>query len=181
MTNTTKIASGFGLDIKFYEYNDAGTKTNLVCEIKFANESAISTTRGDPRWATGGKMKRNKVRFDDSYTGTWNITTQMATVQIYQLLAGGDPSQSATSVVFKSDPLDKTRYYIVEGTTVWKAEDGTVYAQTNTALKASVNSVYEVTYTGDGDPLSMSLQLALTENPSGEIYKTDFADTPEQE
>lgn len=171
--NTIKMANRYGLNLNFYKYDSSadvgGYKGALAYTVEFANECALEIT-GDAVYATGGQGRKRLIRFDNPMEGTFTISTQVSTMPLLALVTGEDPSTAdRKKVTFKNDNKAKTNYYVVEGETVYKSEDGTTYSEDIVLCKAVVNKNYSVSYSGDGDPQSIDVTFDLLENPDGEI------------
>lgn len=177
MENTTKIANRYGLNLKFYEYNEKGTLGDAeLALIDFANEVSLDLT-SEITWATGGQAHSNMIGFRDPIEGTLKISTQAVTNQLLNLITGGDVSQTSNKVSFKNtkDTISPKPYIIV-GETVWKDETGKTYAETITVFKACVKPGYSVTYTGTGDPQSLDVEFELGTNADGNVVDIERAD-----
>lgn len=83
-------------DLIFVDYNSKKPFMNL----DYANVSTTEMT-GESVFAFGGKGHPKKVQFAGERGGTLTIETQMQSVKLWQLITGGDASQSAKYVVRK--------------------------------------------------------------------------------
>ncbi len=177
LTNLTKMANRFGLDIEFYEYaSDGAVSGDPVATIDFANEVAMELT-SELTWATGGQAHANKIGFKDPTEGTFKISTQVVNMQVLKLAAGGDISDTTNKVEFLNDNASIIpKYYIIKGKTVWQGEDGVTYSETITAFKACVKPGYNVTYNGSGDPQSLDIEFELGTNDAGQLVTIERAD-----
>lgn len=177
ISNTTKMANRFGLDLEFYAYAADGTLGEApVAKIDFANEVSLELT-SDITWATGGQAHANMIGFKDPTEGTLTISTQVVNAQILALAAGGDVANATTTVSFKNDKENiMPTYYIIKGTTVWQGEDNTTYTESITAFKACVKPGYNVTYNGSGDPQSLDIEFELGTNDAGKVVDIVRAD-----
>lgn len=156
LTNTTKVANRFGVDLVFHEYGASATTGDIT--IDYANEVSFEIT-GDAVYATGGQGHKRLIGFNNPIEGSMTISTQIITQQLLALITADSTSGSST---FKSQ--DENKYYTVTGTTSWKAEDGTVYTETITVHKCFVRPNYSAAYTGDGDPHSIDINIELLED-----------------
>lgn len=173
MTNVTKMANRYGLDIEFYEYVADGVlaeEASAVATINFANEVSMELT-SEITWATGGQAHAKRIGFKDPTEGTIKISTQLVNMQLLKLAAGNeDISSEDGKVSFMNDKQSIIpKYYIIKGKTVWQGEDGTTYAETITAYKACVKPGYNVTYNGSGDPQSLDIEFELATNEAGQL------------
>ena len=84
MENTIKMANRYGLNLKLTNIKDE-TDTAV---IDFANEVSLEIS-GEITWATGGQGHVKMIGFKDPKEGTLKISTQVTTMQVMQLLAGG--------------------------------------------------------------------------------------------
>lgn len=171
--NQTIMANRYGLDLRFYEYNDAGTieeNATPVAVIDFANEVSMELS-SELIWATGGATHKNLVPFKNPTSGTFNINTQMVNTDILRLAAGQELTGGTTGKVsFNNDKASAMlKYYIIKGTTSWLDKEGTVYAETITVYKATVKPGYSVTYNGSGDPQSLQIAFELGTNGADQI------------
>lgn len=167
LSNTTKMANRFGLDLEFYAYVPSGEleeDATPVAVIDFANEISLEIT-GENVWATGGQAHANMIGFKDPSTGTLSISTQVQNLQILKLISNEDPSSETTTVSFKNDVNSlMPKYYIIKGKTVWQGEDGTTYNEDIIAYKASIQTNYNPTYNGSGDPATLEITFELGTN-----------------
>lgn len=178
LTNTTKVANRYGLDIEFYTYASDGTiETNAqpVAKIDFANEVSIELT-SEVTWATGGQSHSNMIPFKDPTEGTFKISTQVVNTQIMKLAAGVDISGTDNKVSFENKGSASPKFYIIKGKTVWQGEDGTTYNETITMYKACVKPGYSATYNGSGDPQSLDIEFELGTNESGKLVDFERSD-----
>ena len=100
--NTTQFANRYGLNIEIFASTDAEMKTALMT-IDFANVSDISLS-GDRTWATGGQDHANKIGFNNPIEGTFKLSTQIMTMELLNLMAGGTPGASTSRGVSPSPP-----------------------------------------------------------------------------
>ncbi len=171
---TTKIANRYGLDLVFHNIAD-GTDTTGDITIDFANEVSIEVT-GDAVYATGGQGHKRLIGFNNPLEGSMTISTQIITPSLMQLITADAESDTGTAV-FKS--RSDMSYYKVTGTTVWKDENGVTYDETITAYKCIVRPNYSASYTGDGDPHSIDVNVELLEDDTeGMISFTHADQTP---
>lgn len=172
LSNTTKMANRYGLDIEFYEYDSTGTiGDSPIATIDFANEVSIELT-SEVTWATGGQNHSNMIPFKDPTEGTFKISTQVVNMQVMALAAGIDIETNSNEVEFKNASGSASpKFYIIKGKTVWQGEDGTVYEETVIAYKACVKPGYSATYNGSGDPQSLDIEFELGTNAKGQLVK----------
>lgn len=178
LTNTTKMANRYGLDIEFYTYASDGTiesSTQPVAKIDFANEVSIELT-SEVTWATGGQSHSNMIPFKDPTEGTFKISTQVVNTQIMKLAAGVDISGTGNKVSFENKGSASPKFYIIKGKTVWQGEDGTTYNETITIYKACVKPGYSATYNGSGDPQSLDIEFELGTNENGKLVDFERSD-----
>lgn len=171
MTNTTKMANRYGLNL---------TLTNIADEedtavIDFANEVSLEVT-GEITWATGGQGHVNMIGFRDPKEGTLTISTQVTNMQVMQLLAGGKLSEAGGKASFKDDAKIALKYYKIEGETVWQDEDGTIYNEKITAYKCLPKPNYSATYNGSGDPISLDIEFDLCVDKDGNFLDIERSD-----
>lgn len=171
MSNTTKMANRYGLDIVLTSLSDS-TKT---ATIDFANEVSIEVT-GEITWATGGQGHTKMIGFKDPKEGSIKISTQIVNMQILALLSDGNPFETNAKVSFKDDILVAPKYYKIEGKTVWQDESGNVYNETITAYKALVKPNYNAVYNGSGDPISIDLEFELASDSDGNFLDIERAE-----
>lgn len=162
MTNTTKMANRYGLNLVLTNIAD---ETDTAT-IDFANEVSLEVT-GEITWATGGQGHVNMIGFRDPKEGTLTISTQVTNMQVMQLLAGGDLNDTSGKASFKDDIKIKLKYYKIEGETVWQDEDGNVYNEKITAFKCLPKPNYSATYNGSGDPISLDIEFELSVDKDG--------------
>lgn len=162
MENTIKMANRYGLNLKLTNIKDE-TDTAV---IDFANEVSLEIS-GEITWATGGQGHVKMIGFKDPKEGTLKISTQVTTMQVMQLLAGGKLTDKGNKVSFKDDGKIAFKYYKIEGDTVWKDEEGVVYNEKVTVYKALVKPNYSVTYNGSGDPTSIDIEFELAVDKEG--------------
>lgn len=170
MENTQKIANRYGLNLKITNINDS-TDT---ATIDFANEVSIEIT-GDLVWATGGQKHGKLIGFKNPPEGTLKISTQVKNVALMHLLAGESLANTAKKVSF-TDESSLGRYYRIEGDTVWQDEAGNICSETITAYKCLVKPNYSVTYSGDGDPVSVDVEFELAVDSNNKFLDFDYAD-----
>ena len=162
MENTIKMANRYGLNLKLTNIKDE-TDTAV---IDFANEVSLEIS-GEITWATGGQGHVKMIGFKDPKEGTLKISTQVTTMQVMQLLAGGKLTDKGNKVSFKDDGKIAFKYYKIEGDTVWKDEEGVAYNEKVTVYKALVKPNYNVTYNGSGDPTSIDIEFELAVDKEG--------------
>lgn len=175
MTNTTQFANRYGLNVEIYASTDAQMETPLMT-IDFANVSDIDLS-GDRTWATGGQDHANRIGFNNPIEGTFKLSTQIMTMELLNLMAGGTPGSDTTVVVFENTPNSMPKYFIIKAETVWQDADGLTYAETLTFHKASPRRAFNISYSGDGDPTSVDVEFDLMQNTDGKVLTVEKADT----
>lgn len=167
ITNTTQFANRYGLNIEIYAHTDAAMAAPLM-EIDFANVSDVDLS-GDRTWATGGQDHSNKIGFNDPIQGTLKLSTQIMTMELLTLMAGGDISTAATTVTFANTANTTPKYYIIKAETVWQDADGQTYSETLTFHKACPKRAFNISYNGEGDPTSVDVEFDLLQNADGDV------------
>ena len=177
LTNTTKMANRYGLNLKLYEYSANGSfGETALATIDFANEVSLEIS-GDITWATGGQAHSNQIGFKDPYEGTLKVSTQIVNGEILKLVTNTALSETGNGVSFKNDAgAMAPKYYMIKGETVWQGEDGTTYTEEIKCYKACVKPGYSVTYNGSGDPQSLDVEFQLGANSAGKVVDIDRAD-----
>lgn len=177
LTNTTKMANRYGLDIEFYTYASDGTiAATPLAKIDFANEVSIELT-SEVTWATGGQSHSNMIPFKDPTEGTFKISTQVVNTQVMKLAAGVDLSGTDNKVSFENKKsVSSPKFYIIKGKTVWQGEDGTTYNEDIVIYKACVKPGYSATYNGSGDPQSLDIEFELGTNDNGKLVDFERSD-----
>lgn len=158
ITATTKIANRYGLNLTFHKITDTGTTNDVV--VDFANEVSIEVS-GDAVYATGGQGHKRLVGFNNPLEGSMTISTQIITPALMKLITA-ETGTTVGSNTFKS--RSDMPYYTITGTTVWKDTDGATHTETITAHKALIRANYSATYSGDGDPHSIDVNVELLED-----------------
>ena len=77
-----KPANRKGLNTRLYKYADG----SLFMNIPYANITAIDGS-ADRTYATGGQSQADMVGFDDPFSGTFKITTQIVPIELIALAA----------------------------------------------------------------------------------------------
>lgn len=171
-TKDTQLANRYGLNTALYDYAEYQEGTSQpVLSIDFVNISEIAIS-GDMVWATGGQAHGNKIGFNNPMTGTFKLSTQLMTNQLLALCAGQDIATTDKEVVFANTADGVTpKYFIIKSETVWQAEDGSKFSEDLTFCKALAKRALNITYNGEGDPVSVDIEFELAENDKGEILK----------
>lgn len=177
--NTTKLANRSGLSLKFYKYNkDAaadGFKGDLATTIDFANKCSLEIG-GETVWAASGSKKKF-IGFNNPLEGTFKISTQVSTMELLALVTGEDPAQALRKkITFSDNKNSNINFYVVEGETVYKDEDGITYLEDITLYKASIDRKYSVEYGDDGDPQSIDVTLNLIANGNNDVATVERDD-----
>lgn len=170
LTNTTKIANRFGIDLVFHPLTETGNTNDIT--IDFANEVSFEIT-GDAVYATGGRGHKRLIGFNNPIEGSMTISTQIVTPQLMALITA-DPNASVNGAAFRS--ADEAIYYSITGKTLWKDETGTRYEETMVAPRAFVRPNYSAAYTGEGDPHSIDINIELLEDPTDGMIKLGYAE-----
>jgi hypothetical protein len=175
ITKTTQFANRYGLNIEIYAATGA-TETPLMT-IDFANVSDISLS-GDRTWATGGQDHVNKIGFNNPIEGTFKLSTQIMTMELLSLMAGGTPGGTGdvTEVVFENSANTTPKYFLVKAETVWQDAAGVTYAETLTFHKACPKRAFNISYSGDGDPTSVDIEFDLMQDSDGKVLTVAKAD-----
>lgn len=179
LTNTTKMANRYGLDIEFYNYKSDGTVDGeAIAKIDFANEVGVELT-SEITWATGGQSHADMIPFKDPTKGTFKISTQVVNMQVMALAAGVElNAENLKKIEFQNKKgVSSPKFYIIKGKTVWQGEDGTIYEEIITAYKACVKPGYRATYNGSGDPQSLDIEFELGTNENGQVADFERADS----
>lgn len=171
LTNTTQIANRYGLDIEIFASTDTEMETPLMT-IDFANVSDL-TIDGDRVWATGGQDHANKIGFNNPMNGTFKLSTQIMTMELLNLMAGGTPGAATTSVVFENSTNSMPKYFIIRAKTVWQDADGLTYAETLKFHKVCPKRAFNISYSGDGDPTSVDVEFDLMQDKDGKLLTID--------
>lgn len=173
----SQVANRYGLNTKLYDYStyvkasDKSTVQPLIT-IDFANVSEVNIS-GDTTWATGGQSHGNIVAFNNPMTGSFKLSTQILTSELIAVMAGEDFSADSTEITFKNTALSTMpRYFVIVSDTVWQDKDGTVCDETLTFHKAMAKRAYNISYNGDGDPVSIDIEFELGQNDAGEVLTT---------
>lgn len=167
LTNVTEFANRYGLNVEIFAITDS-SMTSALMTIDFANVSDIELS-GDRTWATGGQSHANKVAFNDPIQGTFTLSTQIMTSQLLALMAGEDISSVTDTVVFKNTSNSMPKYYIIKAVTVWQDEDGNTYNETLTFHKACPQRALNISYNGEGDPVSVDVVFDLLEDDNHNV------------
>lgn len=162
LTTTTKMANRYGLNVSIYALDDTTMQTALMT-IDFANVSNIEVT-SDKVWATGGQDHANQIGFNNPLNGSFTLSTQIMTAEVLNLMAGGQAGSATSTIEFKNDATAAPKYYIIKAETVWQDDAGNTYAETMTFHKASPRKAINISYSGDGDPLSVDIVFDLLQN-----------------
>mgnify|MGYP003310335098 CR=1 FL=1 len=174
IASTTQFANRYGLNISIYASTDTSMSTALMT-IDFANVSDIDIS-GDRTWATGGQGHVNKIGFNDPVQGTFKLSTQLMTMELLNLMAGGTAGSGTTTVVFKNEANEVPKYYIIKAETVWQGADGATYDETMTFHKACPKRALNISYNGDGDPTSVDVEFDLLQDDNGKVLTIAKAD-----
>ena len=174
IASTTQFANRYGLNITIYAATDISMSDALMT-IDFANVSDIDIS-GDRTWATGGQGHVNKIGFNDPVRGTFKRSTQLMTMELLNLMAGGTAGSGTTTVVFENKANDVPKYYIIKAETVWQDAAGLTYDETMTFHKACPKRALNISYNGDGDPTSVDVEFDLLQDENGKVLTITKAD-----
>ena len=174
ITKTTQFANRYGLNIEIFASGDAELTTPLMT-IDFANVSDINLN-GDRTWATGGQGHVNKVGFNNPIEGTFKLSTQIMTMELLSLMAGGEIGTGATTVVFENTVNSMPKYFVIKAETVWQDADGHTYAENLTFHKACPKRALNLSYSGDGDPTSIDVEFDLMQDAAGKVLTVEKSD-----
>lgn len=161
-TASNKIANRYGLETKIYTYPKESNATPVLT-IDFANITDIELT-SDVIWATGNSNHDNQVPFDEPYQGSFTFQTQCVPLQLIALITNDTSVTSDTgSVTFKNDTNGSSSpaFYVMESNTMWKDTNGAILNETMKAYKARPRKNYSASYSGTGDPQSVSVVFDL--------------------
>lgn len=174
LTTTTKMANRYGLNVKIYDYTDT-TMATVLMTIDFANVSNIEVT-SDRVWATGGQDHANMIGFNNPLNGTFTLSTQVMTSELLNLMAGGTAGSATSTIEFVNSSTTAPKYYIVKAETVWQDDAGTTYSETMTFHKACPQRALNISYSGEGDPLSVDVVFDLMQNADKKLLTITKAD-----
>lgn len=174
IATTTQFANRYGLNISIYAADDT-TMASALMTIDFANVSDIDIS-GDRTWATGGQGHVNKIGFNDPVQGTFKLSTQLMTMELLNLMAGGEAGSGTTTVTFENKTNDAPKYYIIKAETVWQDAAGATYDETMTFHKACPKRALNISYNGDGDPTSVDVEFDLLQDDNGKVLTVTKAD-----
>ena len=181
MNKNIQFANRSGFNLKFYKYDSTRAEHGYKADeppliVDFVNSCTLETT-GDTVWATGGKGFKRLIGFDNPLEGTFNIETQITNTPVWAMIAGQDPANfDPKNIKFTNKTGKRKFYYVVECDTTFVDEDGINYVQEVTLHKCSVNRAFNATYTGDGDPQSITIALDLAENGADDLVTMSFED-----
>ena len=174
VAKTTQYANRYGLNVQIFagDADLTSTTTAALMTIDFANVSDIDIS-SDRTWATGGQAHANKVGFDNPIQGTFTLSTQILTAEVLALMAGSDMGTfSGTEVTFENKPNSMPKYYKIKAETVWQDEGGATYAETMTFHRVSPQKAFNISYSGDGDPLSVDIKFDILEDSATRKVRT---------
>lgn len=173
ITENTTFAAREVSDLLFVDY--ASKKPFLNCD--YANTSAVEMT-GEPVYAYGGMGHPRRVTFYGERGGTMTIETQLATMQMYQLISGGDLSnagkfmkreviacETAGTLTLSVAPADEASVVVFAeadefGAMIEGAANGTTFTATTTSAIA-VGTKYIAYYL---EPLTNVQNLNIKSN-----------------
>jgi len=184
LEKTTLFANRSGLDLKFFKYDKSRGAYGFKADedpllVNFVNSCSLETN-GDTAWATGGMGFKRLIGFDNPLEGTFTIETQLTNPAVWAMLAGLDPKDfNKKKINFSNDPKRRKFYFVLECVTLYKDEEGVNHTQNITLHKASVQRAFSVSYTGDGDPQSITITLDLADNENSDLVTLGFEDEEE--
>lgn len=165
----TKIANRYGLNIRICDSNDT---SKVYQTIDFANISSLDLS-GDTVYARGGARQEKRIGFYDKLVGEFTLSTQILTNDLLCLMTGSTGNWDGESpITFKSRLLEKVRTFTLFGDTVWKDEDGNVYAEEIVLHKVRPRIAYNRSYDGSGDVASVDIVFDLMEDENGLVFST---------
>ena len=174
-TASKKIANRYGLETKIYAYTGSAITNNdtPVVTVDFANITDIELT-SDVIWATGNSNHDNQVPFDEPYQGSFTFQTQCVPLQLISLITNDSAhlvSADTGTVTFKndSDGTASPSFYVFVSTTIWKDNNGAILNETMTAYKVRPRKNFTASYSGTGDPQSVSIVFDMVGDASGNV------------
>ena len=174
ISTTTQFANRYGLNVSIYAATDTSMSSALMT-IDFVNVSDIDIS-GDRTWATGGQAHVNKIGFNDHVQGTFTLSTQIMTMELLNMMAGGTVGSGTTTVSFENTANSMPKYYIIKAETVWQDAAGATYDETITFHKACPQRALNISYNGDGDPVSVDVVFDLLQDANGKVLTITKAD-----
>lgn len=167
----SQMANRYGLNTKIYKYGEytGGESDQAIMTINFANISEIALS-GDTVWATGGQSHGNIVGFNNPLTGTFKLSTQIMTTELLALIAGQDIDTTTNTVVFENTASNTMpKYFTITSETVWQSKDGETFNEDLTFHKAIAKRALNISYNGDGDPVSVDIEFELAQDDNGKL------------
>ena len=174
ISTTTQFVNRYGLNVSIYAATDTSMSSALMT-IDFVNVSDIDIS-GDRTWATGGQAHVNKIGFNDPVQGTFTLSTQIMTMELLNMMAGGTVGSGTTTVSFENTANSMPKYYIIKAETVWQDAAGATYDETITFHKACPQRALNISYNGDGDPVSVDVVFDLLQDANGKVLTITKAD-----
>ncbi len=166
--NNANIGNRYGLNILIYDQSDWNTP---LVRIPYANMSELELTR-DTVWATEGQKRGKTVGFYGNYAGTFKLSTQIQTMELLGILMDkAITSQHGNIILFGTRPYRAPRFYTIVAETVWKGTDGGVYGEKLTLFKLCAKRALNLTYSGDGEPLSMDVEFDILDDDYGRVIE----------
>lgn len=184
ISSNTQIANRYGLNFQLYKYSYDSTQNppwqvdTLPClTVDFVNVSEISID-GDKSWATGGRDAGKKIAFNNPIKGVFKISTQILTDELLKVISGTKQDASGSTIFFGNNPFNKAgkRYFKVEADTVWEDESGETYDEKIYIYKVVPTKAYNVSYNGDGEPISADIEFGILEDWMGRVLSSDKQD-----
>lgn len=174
ITTKSEVANRYGLNTRIYDYANykEGEDNTPLINVTFANISEVNIS-GDTVWATGGQSHGNIVAFNNPLTGSFKLSTQILTSELIALMAGEDIATATTEVTFRNTALSTMpKYFVIESDTVWQDKFGEVLDEKLTFHKATAKRAFNISYNGDGDPVSVDIEFELGQNDEGKVLTT---------
>jgi len=170
-TASKKIANRYGLDTKIYEYTGLTPSGSPLLTVDFANITDIELT-SDVIWATGNRNHDPQVPFDEPYQGSFTLQTQCVPLQLIALITNDTTVNTDTGTVHFKNDVNGTaspKFYVLVSDTVWKDDNGAILNETMTAFKVRPRKNYSASYSGTGDPQSVSIVFDMVGDPAGNV------------
>ena len=171
LSTQRQMANRFGLDLDLYDLDDTIGTDEPLLTIDFANSCEISLD-GEKVWATGFQDHKNVVGFCNALRGTLTVSTQMMTKKLLMLMAGKKPMDGTNVIIFDNISDKPVLYFQMRGRTVWQDTDGGTHSETITLYKIAPRLAVNITYNGEGDPLSADIVFDILPTAYGRVMKT---------
>lgn len=165
------MANRFGLDLDLYDIDDTIGEDDPILTIDFANSCEISLD-GERVWATGFQDHKNVVGFANAIRGTLTVSTQLMAAKLLTLMAGKSPATGTNVIIFDNISDRPVLYFQMRGRTVWQDVDGGTHSETITLFKVAPRLATNISYNGEGDPLSAEIVFDILPTAYGRVMKT---------